>query len=82
MDLIQAYQNGIYQNELNAWAALELVKGCHLHPVMNELNAWAVVPQWSVWSRNGPTVHHFTSLGICCAPLNMFRDLEMCFQSS
>jgi len=79
MDLIQAYQSGIYQNELNAWAAPEHVKGCHLHLVMNELNAWAVVPQWSVLSRNGPTVHHFTSLGICCAPLNMFRDLEMCF---
>jgi hypothetical protein len=42
---VKAYQNGIYRNELNAWAALELVKGCHLHPVVNELNARAVLPQ-------------------------------------
>ena len=55
----------------------ELVEGCHLGLFSRSVNLLCNALQWSIWSNNEPRVHHFTSLEMCGALLNKFRDLEI-----
>ena len=40
-----------------------LFRSTNFENVLRSLNLLSGVLQWLVWSRNGPAVHHFTSLG-------------------
>jgi len=55
----------------------ELVEGCHLGLFSRSVNLLCNALPWSIWSNNEPRVHHFTSLEMCGALLNKFRDLEI-----